>query len=72
MSRSPACGANSLNPNLMAPSDRRAELCRILALGLIRLRMRDAPQVSARIGESSLHSPADQCRHAPPTHRRTA
>ena len=63
---------NPLSPFLMTPAERRAELCRILALGLIRLRMRQSTQLSDCTGESSLHSPPDQSAHATPTHRRTA
>lgn len=72
MTRSPSCGPNPLSPIHMRPLERRAELCGLLALGLVRLRMRDTAQVSAGHGESSLHSPPDQWRHATPTHRRTA
>jgi len=32
---------NPLHPSLMTPTDRRAELCGLLALGLVRLRMRE-------------------------------
>ena len=63
---------NPLNPCHMQPLERRAELCRILALGLIRLRMSGAMQVSDEHGESSLHKPPNQSAHATPTHRRTA
>lgn len=63
---------NPLSPFLMSPAERRSELCGLLALGLIRLRMRDRDEVSGDIGESSLHIPPDQSAHANPTHRRTA
>ncbi|PAU95462.1 hypothetical protein CK240_16460 [Paracoccus salipaludis] len=63
---------NPLSPILMTTAERRAELCRLLALGLTRLRRRDAGEVSDDIGERCLHYPADQCRHATPTHRRNA
>jgi len=56
----------------MSPVERRTELCRILALGLIRLRMRQSSELSDAIGECSLHSPPDQRAHATPTQRRTA
>lgn len=56
----------------MTPAERRAELCRLLALGLIRLHMRDSPQVFETDGESSLHFPPDQSGHATSIHRRTA
>ena len=63
---------NPLSPFHMSPAERRAEICAILALGLIRLQMRDRPQPSDETGESSLHSPPDQSAHATPTHRRPA
>ncbi|AWX92299.1 hypothetical protein DPM13_00630 [Paracoccus mutanolyticus] len=57
----------------VTPAERRTELCGLLALGLVRLRMREAGEVSDDTGESCLHSPPDQCRHATaPTHRRNA
>jgi len=63
---------NPLPPKQMMPAERRAELCELLALGLVRLRMRDRTEVSDNIGESCLHYPADEWRHATPTHRRDA
>jgi len=63
---------NPLSPFLMTAAERRTELCGLLALGLVRLRMREAGEVSDDTGESCLHYPPDQCRHATPTHRRTA
>ncbi len=63
---------NPLNPVHMRPLERRAELCGLLALGLIRLRIGDTAQVSVEHGESSLHSPPEQSAHATPTHRRNA
>ncbi|REC53279.1 hypothetical protein DRV84_15135, partial [Rhodosalinus sediminis] len=54
------------------PAERRAELCGLLALGLVRLRLRERGEPSDDTGEICLHSPPDQCRHATPTHRRTA
>ena len=75
---------NPIDPDRLTAAERRAELCGLLARGLLRLRARaatDAPdhggaaqssELSAGAGESSLHSPPDQCRHATPTHRRSA
>ena len=63
---------NPLPPDLMTAAERRTELCGLLALGLIRLRVRDGGEVSDETGERCLHYPADQCRHATPTHRRNA
>jgi hypothetical protein len=44
----------------MTPVSRRAELCAILALGLRRLKPRDARQIAENHGESSLHFPPEQ------------
>lgn len=63
---------NALPPVQMTPAARRAELCELLALGLIRLRMRERAEVSDQTGESCLHCPPDQCLHATPTYRRDA
>lgn len=63
---------NPLHPRHMKPLERRAELCAILARGLIRLQMRDRSQPSDDTRESSLHYPPDQSAHATPTHRRPA
>lgn len=63
---------NPLVPDRMKPLERRAELCRLLALGLIRLMQRQSSEVSGHAGESSLHSPADRSGHATTRHRRTA
>ena len=63
---------NPLPPEKMTPAQRRAELCGLLALGLRRLHIRDAAQLSDANGESCLHCPPDQCLHATPTHRRDA
>lgn len=57
---------------LMQPLERRAELCRILALGLIRLHLRDQAQHSEQTGESSLHFPPDQSGSPDANHRRHA
>ena len=67
---------NPLNPNLMSSRERRAELVRLLALGLIRLRARQSDEQSSelsdRTGESSLHFPPDRSGHAKPADRRNA
>ncbi|PKP85706.1 MAG: hypothetical protein CVT80_01045 [Alphaproteobacteria bacterium HGW-Alphaproteobacteria-2] len=63
---------NPLPPDQMTPAERRAELCGLLALGLVRFWTRDGGEVSDDTGERCLHYPPDQCRHATPTHRRTA
>jgi hypothetical protein len=63
---------NPLPPAQMTPAERRTDLCGLLALGLVRLRLRERGEVSDDTGESCLHYPPDQCRHATPTHRRNA
>ena len=62
---------NPLHPRHMRPLERRAELCAILARGLIRLRMRDAIEPTDENGEFPLHNSADQSGHAT-RERRTA
>lgn len=57
---------NPLPPELMTVTERRAEMCGLLALGLIRLMQREQGEPSDDTGEIRLHYPADQCRHATP------
>jgi hypothetical protein len=61
---------NPLAPSAMTPAERRAELCGLLALELMRLKMKDEPEPADGTGEIRLHYPPDRCRHATPTHRR--
>ena len=61
---------NPLPPALMTPAERRLALCKILALGLARLRQRTYPQHSDDTGESSLHFPAEQSGSPDAKHRR--
>lgn len=63
---------NPLNPDRMSSKERLAEVTRILALGLIRLRARQSSQVSDLTRESCLHFPPDQSGHAKPKRRRHA
>ena len=63
---------NALNPERLTPKERLAEVTRILALGLIRLRARQSRQVSAPAGESCLHFEPDRSGHAKPNRRRIA
>lgn len=63
---------NPLNPDRMSTKERVAEVTRILALGLIRLRGRQSSQVSAAVGEVCLHFPPDRSGHAKPNRRRVA
>ena len=56
-----------MNPypaRLMSPAERRAELCRLLARALVRLRARQSSDLSDRAGESSLHFGAHRSGHA--------
>ena len=55
---------NPLPPVQMTPAERRAELCGLLALGLVRLMQRERGEPSDDTGEIRLHYPADRCRHA--------
>jgi hypothetical protein len=63
---------NALAPSAMTPTERRAVLCGLLALGLMRLKIKDEPEPADGTGEIRLHYPPDRCRHATPTHRRNA
>ena len=65
---------NALPPDQMTAAERRAELCGLLALGLVRLRLRhrDRGAFSAETGEFPLHNSADQSGSAGPTDRRPA
>jgi len=63
---------NPIHPDHMTPQERLAEVCRLLALGLIRLRTRQSSQVSELTGESSLHFPPHRSGHAKPKRGRTA
>lgn len=63
---------NPLSPFLMTPAERRAELCRILARGLVRVRMRHCDEASRTTGESSLHYPPDRSAHVTPTQKEVA
>lgn len=55
---------NPLNPAHMKPRERRSELCQLLALGLLRLHMRNRSQPSNENEEFRLHNPPDQSGHA--------
>lgn len=65
-------GPNALSPFLMSPAERRAELCRILALGLVRLIQRQSSELSDDIGESSIHFPPVASGSPDAKHRRPA
>jgi hypothetical protein len=63
---------NALHPSLMKPAERRAELCAILGLGIVRLHLRNHRQVSPESGDFPLHFTPEQSGSAPPTRRRAA
>ena len=63
---------NPLSPRKMTPRERRAELCSILALGVIRLKMREAAQLIEETGDFPLHKPCDQSGSADMQNRRSA
>jgi hypothetical protein len=63
---------NPLPPDQMTPAERRAELCALLALGLVRLTQRERGELSDDTGEIRLHYLADRCRHATPNPTETA
>jgi hypothetical protein len=63
---------NALNPERLTPKERLAEVTRILALGLIRLRARQSTQVSELTRKVPLHILPDQSGHAKPKRRRVA
>jgi len=55
---------NPLSPDRLSPAERIAEICEILAAGLIRLGARQSSELSRRNGESSLDFTAHQSGHA--------
>ncbi len=61
---------NPLSPFLMTPVERRTELCGLLSLGLVRLRMRDVGEVSDETGENLLHLLSEQSGSPGANHRR--
>ncbi|RUT28370.1 hypothetical protein EMQ25_17220 [Arsenicitalea aurantiaca] len=63
---------NPLHPRHMSTSERLAALTKILALGLVRLRLAQSSEHLPHDGDSSLRYLPDQSGHATPTHRRSA
>jgi hypothetical protein len=63
---------NALHPSHMKPAERRAELCAILGLGIVRLHLRRAGQLSEGSGDFPLHFAAEQSGSAVPTRRSAA
>jgi hypothetical protein len=54
----------------LTSTERRRELCAILARGLIRLQMRARPQLNDDSGENLLHSCPEKSGSPDATHRR--
>ncbi|MTH96379.1 hypothetical protein E1297_10315 [Roseibium sp. RKSG952] len=54
---------NPLPVEQMTSAERQAELCGLLARGLVRLLVRDASELSANEPESSLPKRPCECRH---------
>jgi len=63
---------NALPPDRLSRAERRTEICRLFAAGLVRLHMREAAQRAVETGDFPLHNPPNQSGTAEPTHRRTA
>lgn len=55
---------NTLDPSLLTPEERLAELGRILATGLIRMKVNKSSALSANRGESSVDFRAPKSGHA--------
>jgi hypothetical protein len=53
-----------LDPSYMSPEERLAEICELLAQGLIRLKARQSSSLFAQHSESSLDFLAHQSGHA--------
>jgi hypothetical protein len=75
--RVPGIGPNPVHPDALTTKERLGEICRLLALGLLRLRARDHAKggqssgVSPDGGESFVDCPARASGHATrPTQRR--
>ncbi len=60
---------NPLAPHYLTPAERRTELCRLLALGLVRLLSGQSSEEPAKGGESSLEHAPDRSGHATPGRR---
>lgn len=73
-STGPRAGPNPIHPDHLTTKERLGEVCRLLALGLLRLRARDHAKagqssgVSASTGDSSVDYPGTGSGHATPTH----
>ena len=65
-------GSNALPPDKMTATERRAQLCSLLALDLIRMRMNENGNPYEKSGELSLHSSPDLSVHATPSEKENA
>ena len=65
-----AAAMNTLAPGRIPFEERIAEICEILAAGLMRVAARKSSEVCAGSGESSLHFSPDQSGHPTPSRRR--
>jgi len=59
-----AAGSNPIPASMLSPAERRSELCRILAIGLVRMGLRQSSEGSAGPEKSSLDFIADWSGHA--------
>ena len=66
-----AAGPNPLPPGRMTDRERLAELCAILAAGVLRMRA-GGGEIPSDAGDFPLPNSADPSRHAAPRTRRTA
>ena len=72
----PGIGPNPIRPDLLTTKERLVEVCRLLSLGLQRLRARDHAKgrqssgLSPETGESSVDCPARASGHATRTTQR--
>ena len=57
-------GPNPLPPTNMTPSERRGELVRLLALGLVRLHARQSSELFSQTENSFVDLPLNQSGHA--------
>ena len=73
-SAGPRTGPNPIHPDHLTTKERLGEVCRLLALGLFRLRARDhakagqSSSLSANNGVSSVDYPGTRSGHATPSH----
>lgn len=63
---------NPIPPDSMTPTQRREELCALLAVGLARLHRRNFPELYDEIEGFPLHFASEQSGSAAPTHWRNA